>query len=114
VSVVNHTAPVARRAEVMAVHVIPRACMSLASLFGQHTGDEIDKFRACAWTPGPGGVPLLDDCPVRFVGRILDAVELGDHTGYLLDPVLAEGQAATVGDYVRFQDVKDMDPGHPA
>jgi flavin reductase (DIM6/NTAB) family NADH-FMN oxidoreductase RutF len=113
VSAINHTARVASKADVMAVHVVPRAAMPLASLFGQQTGDEIDKFAECSWTSGPGGVPLLDDCPARIVGRIVDAVDLGDHRGYVLAPVLAEGRVSS-DDYLRFQDLKDMQPGHPA
>jgi flavin reductase (DIM6/NTAB) family NADH-FMN oxidoreductase RutF len=113
-SAINHTAQVASRAELLAVHVVPRAALPLASLFGQQTGDELDKFATCAWTSGPGGVPLLDDCPVRFVGRIVDAVDLGDHRGYVLDPVLSEGRASALDGYLRFQEVKDMLPGHPA
>jgi flavin reductase (DIM6/NTAB) family NADH-FMN oxidoreductase RutF len=112
VSVKNHTAGVAARAEHLAVHVIPRTAFGLAELFGETTGDEVDKFERCGWAPGPGGVPLLDDCPARFVGRILDRVTtLGDHTGYVLEPVLAEGLAA---DYVRFSDTKGFAPGHDA
>ena len=74
------------------MHVIPRDCDEMARLFGHETGDDVDKFAVCAWTRGPGGVPLLDACPVRFVGRVLDRRDLGDHTGYVLEPVLAEGR----------------------
>jgi flavin reductase (DIM6/NTAB) family NADH-FMN oxidoreductase RutF len=114
ISIENHTARVAAHAEHLAVHVIPRDRMDLAVLFGHETGDDVDKFADCHWTPGPGGVPLLDGCPIRFVGRILDRVSLGDHTGYVLEPIAAEGSAGSPGDYLRFQDVKDLDPGHPA
>jgi flavin reductase (DIM6/NTAB) family NADH-FMN oxidoreductase RutF len=114
ISVQNHTARIASRAQHLAVHLIPRERMDLAVLFGHETGDEVDKFADCQWTPGPDGVPLLDACPVRFVGRIGDRVTLGDHTGYLLEAVVAEGSASGPGDYVRFQDVNDLDPGHPA
>lgn len=113
ISVANHTAPVAERADFLAVHLIPRDRLAMAVLFGHETGDMVDKFTACTWEPGPGGVPMLDDCPVRFVGRILDRVALGDHIGYELEPVLAEG-GGEPGDYIRFQDVEDLDPGHPA
>jgi flavin reductase (DIM6/NTAB) family NADH-FMN oxidoreductase RutF len=114
ISIENHTARVATRAEHLAVHLIPRERIDMAVLFGHETGDDVDKFADCRWTPGLGGVPLLDACPVRFVGRILDRVPLGDHTGYVLEPIAAEGSAAAPTDYVRFQDVKDLDPGHPA
>jgi flavin reductase (DIM6/NTAB) family NADH-FMN oxidoreductase RutF len=114
ISVENHTARVALRAHALALHVIPLDQLDLAKLFGQETGDAVDKFSRCAWSPGPDGVPLLDACPTRFVGRIVERVALGDHTGYVVDPVLADGPAPGPGDYVRFQDVRDLDPGHPA
>jgi flavin reductase (DIM6/NTAB) family NADH-FMN oxidoreductase RutF len=114
ISVENHTAGVAARAEHLAVHLVPRSELDLAVLFGHETGDDVDKFALCEWAPDDRGVPLLEACPVRFVGRILGRHALGDHTGYLLEPVLAEGRAAAPGDYVRFQDVDHLDPGHPA
>jgi flavin reductase (DIM6/NTAB) family NADH-FMN oxidoreductase RutF len=114
ISVENHTAQVAARAEHLAMHVVPRERIDLAVLFGHETGDDVDKFAECDWTPGPGDVPLLDACPARLAGRVLDRYALGDHTGYLLEPLIAEGRAPAPGDYVRFEDVKDLDPGHPA
>jgi flavin reductase (DIM6/NTAB) family NADH-FMN oxidoreductase RutF len=114
ISIENHTARVATRAEHLAVHLIPRERTDMAVLFGQETGDDVDKFADCRWTPGPGGVPLLDACPTRFVGRILERVPLGDHTGYVLEPIAVQGSATAVAGYLRFQEVRDLDPGHPA
>ena len=51
---------------------MPEEAEDLVELFGGETGDEIDKFERCAWRPGPGGTPLLDGCPNRFVGRVLE------------------------------------------
>ena len=65
----NHTYRVARHAELLAVHFVPADAEPLAELFGGETGDRVDKFARCEWHPGPGGVPLLADCPNRFVGR---------------------------------------------
>lgn len=113
VSSVNHTAGVAARAAHLAVHLVPRDRDDLASLFGEETGDMVDKFSRCRWSSGPGGVPLLDDCAARFLGAILDRVPLGDHVGYVLDPVEAAGTVRPDG-YVTFRDVRGMDAGHPA
>jgi flavin reductase (DIM6/NTAB) family NADH-FMN oxidoreductase RutF len=88
----NHTYPVAMRSAVLGVHLLSRAEREreLASVFGEETGDEVDKFASLSWHPGAGGVPLLDDLPNRFVGRVLERVALGDHTGFLLEPWLAQ------------------------
>jgi flavin reductase (DIM6/NTAB) family NADH-FMN oxidoreductase RutF len=108
----NHTYRVAGDAETMAIHLVPATATELAELFGGETGDEIDKFERCAWHAGPGGVPLLDDCPSRFVGHILERVDFGDHTGMVLEPFFAE--ESEDGGHLDFHRAKRIDPGHPA
>ena len=63
ISKANHTYKLARRAPVLALHIIGPAQHDLAELFGGETGDDVDKFADCRWRPGPGGVPLLTECP---------------------------------------------------
>lgn len=106
----NHTHRVASRAPVLAVHFPTPAERPLANLFGEQTGDEIDKFARCAWTPGVDGVPLLDEVGSRFVGRVTERIELGDHTGFVLEVL----DAATQDGFepLMFQSVQDMRPGH--
>ncbi|MEO3785069.1 flavin reductase family protein [Actinocorallia sp. B10E7] len=112
---VNHTFGVAARADFLGVHVLEQGDpgqIALARLFGERTGDEIDKFTRCAWTEGADGVPLLSDARRRMVGRVLDRVDLGDHVGHLLEPVHMEvdGRGAPLG----LAEVLGMDAGHPA
>jgi flavin reductase (DIM6/NTAB) family NADH-FMN oxidoreductase RutF len=111
-SVANHTYQVARQAELLAVHVLDKDDHDLAELFGGRTGDEVDKFAKCRWTPGPDGVPLLEDCPRLLVGRIADRQPLGDHVGFLLDPLRVESYDG--GPALDYEQVEDVDPGHPA
>jgi len=108
----NHTHPVALEAGVLAVHVLARSQRALAELFGETTGDEVDKFSRCVWEPGPEDVPLLADAARVMVGRVVKKVDLGDHTGFLLSPLQTRGGEAT--DLLSFSDVKDFDAGHPA
>jgi flavin reductase (DIM6/NTAB) family NADH-FMN oxidoreductase RutF len=108
----NHTYRVARGAELLAVHVLDDDQHDLAELFGGETGDRTDKFSACSWSAGPGGVPVLADCPSYVVGRILEQQPLGDHVGFLLEPVAVHG--ADDPDPLTLDDVEDVDPGHPA
>lgn len=108
----NHTHRVVAESTAVAVHVLSPEQTDLASLFGEVTGDDRDKFAECRWRPGPGGVPLLDGCPRHLVGRILDRVPFGDHTGLLLEPVqvaVSDGPVA-----LTLQDAQDLDPGHSA
>jgi len=116
ISVENHTHRVAAAAELLAVHFPTPDHMALAEVFGEETGDEVDKFAEVAWTPGPGGVPLLDGVPDRFVGRILDRAATGDHTLHLLEPLDGPGATSTSDEWrqLGFQRAKPLEPGHPA
>jgi flavin reductase (DIM6/NTAB) family NADH-FMN oxidoreductase RutF len=108
----NRTYRVAQAAGSMAVHLVPEAATELAELFGGETGDEVDKFERCSWRPGPGDVPLLDDCPNRFVGRIIERLDFGDHTGMVLDPFYADEDE--VSGQLGFHRAKRIEPGHEA
>ena len=62
-STANLTYRIAVSSPRLAVHLVPADRHDLALLFGGETGDDTDKLSDVAWTAGPGGVPLLDDCP---------------------------------------------------
>jgi flavin reductase (DIM6/NTAB) family NADH-FMN oxidoreductase RutF len=108
----NHTLRTALGAELLAVHVLDDDQHELAELFGGETGDQTDKFSRCSWRAGPGGVPLLDDCPAYVVGRILEHRALGDHVGFLLEPIAVA--ADEDGHPLTLDDAEDVEPGHPA
>jgi flavin reductase (DIM6/NTAB) family NADH-FMN oxidoreductase RutF len=112
-SVKNHTYRVATRAERLAVHVLHDHDDATAQLFGAKTGDEVDKFALTSWHAGPGGVPVLDAARAWFAGPILEIVDLGDHHGFLLDPVDGDGGDADPGTF-SFQEARDIKAGHPA
>jgi flavin reductase (DIM6/NTAB) family NADH-FMN oxidoreductase RutF len=107
----NRTYRVAREAQTLAVHVVPAGRRDLAELFGGTTGDTADKLGRCAWHPGPGGAPVLDDCPEWFAGRVLEQVRGGDHVGFVLEPVGGDGDG---GEALTFQRTRDIAPGHEA
>lgn len=112
ISVENHTHRLALAADLLAVHLLSPDQHTLAELFGGETGDEVDKFDQCSWRPGPGGVPVLDDCPRVLVGRPWQRLDFADHTGFVLDPVSVTARGSEPG--LTFHDVQDVDPGHPA
>ncbi len=113
ISDVNHTSEIARRAEILAVHVLREGDDELARHFGERTGDEVDKLAGQAWDPGPGGVPILTRCD-WFVGRVVDRIRgaSGDHLGHVLEPIEV---SCTRGHYevLSYGQVLDLDPGHP-
>ena len=57
----NRTFRVAAEAAVLVVHLVPSEATELAALFGEQTGDEVDKFERCSWKPGPEGAPVLEE-----------------------------------------------------
>jgi flavin reductase (DIM6/NTAB) family NADH-FMN oxidoreductase RutF len=108
----NHTHRVATGANVVAVHFVPRRAEALARLFGGCSGDDVDKFARCAWQPGLGGLPILQECGNWFVGRVLERLDFGDHVGFLLEPVAAHREAGE--SYFTLHQARHIEPGHPA
>jgi flavin reductase (DIM6/NTAB) family NADH-FMN oxidoreductase RutF len=108
----NRTYRVAGGAEVLAVHFLPADAEDLAELFGGETGDQVDKFARCQWSEGPGGVPLLDRCRNRFVGKVLQRTDGGDHVAFVLEPVAAE--KGHPGEQFPFHRARRIEPGHEA
>ncbi|MDT5235844.1 MAG: hypothetical protein QOF47_1831 [Mycobacterium sp.] len=109
----NHTYRVAQRAGHLAVHLVPRQHCELARLFGSETGDRTDKFARCAWHSGPHGLPVLEDAAGWFVGEVRNRYDVGDHVGFLLEPVAGDAPDK-FEQLVTFSDVRDLDPGHDA
>jgi flavin reductase (DIM6/NTAB) family NADH-FMN oxidoreductase RutF len=108
----NHTYRIAQQASLLAVHGLAEGQRHLAELFGTRTGDEVDKFTQCSWRAGPGGVPVLTECPRWFVGEIQDTAVWGNHTGFLLTP--RETGDPTGVSPLMFSAVRDLTAAHPA
>lgn len=109
----NHTFRVAVFAETIAVHFLTAADVDLATRFGTVSGDDVDKFEAEAWRPGPGGVPLLDACPNRIIGRKMALLDTrSDHVCVVLDPV--ESAYVPPFEPLRLRDVVHLRAGHEA
>ena len=58
------------------------------------------------------GVPLLEACPNRFVGRVSERHRTGDHVLFLLTPITA--QYAPPLWPLSFKGAEAIDPGHDA
>ncbi|MEU7011046.1 flavin reductase family protein [Streptomyces sp. NPDC046332] len=111
----NHTYRVACRSAYLAVHVLSHEHRETARLFGEETGDRVDKFTRASFSPSEyAGVPVLDDCVAWFVGRVEARLEGGDHVGFLLAPVSESPPGDPGAGVIRLSDVVDFSPGHPA
>jgi len=112
ISRANHTFAVARRASVLAVHLLSADDGDLAELFGGRTGDSVDKFELCECQPGPGGAPILTRCSDWFAGRVLSRFEAGDHDAFVLEPVAGDAGGGDARPFTSLQ-AASIQPGHP-
>lgn len=107
----NHTYEVALRSDSLAVHILGEGQLGLARLFGEETGDHVDKFADLRANPGVLGAPVLEEVAWHFEGAVLQVLDLGDHSGFLLDPLTwSRGAARGV---LRFGDIQ-LTAAHPA
>ena len=112
ISKVNHSFPVAERSSGMGLHLLGADQADMARLFGEETGDVVDKFAAVDWRLGSTGAPLLVDTAVSMEGRILGHFSVGDHEGFLVRAVRAvEGDRDGL---LTYRGAPHFQPGHPA
>jgi flavin reductase (DIM6/NTAB) family NADH-FMN oxidoreductase RutF len=110
----NRTTRVASTATTLVVHLPRRDDEATVRLFGEETGDDVDKFARCDWRPGPGGVPVLDGLD-WFAGTIADRFDVGDHVAHLLDVITGAGSAEHLGEpSYDLRAAQKLDPGHDA
>lgn len=106
----NHTHHHAMASSALAVHVLDEQDRRIAELFGTLTGDEVDKLSLVAWTEGPSGVPIIDDVAGWFAGAVVERIDGGDHTGFVVEPTA--GAKRHDVHQLGYQDVQRLDPGH--
>jgi flavin reductase (DIM6/NTAB) family NADH-FMN oxidoreductase RutF len=107
----NRTYRVALLTDTLAAHYLSRDHLELARLFGEETGDDVDKFARCQWSPGPAGTPILSGVRGWVAGPVLERFDVGDHTAFLVEPMAGE-VGDDSGPPLGFQQVRGFDPGH--
>jgi flavin reductase (DIM6/NTAB) family NADH-FMN oxidoreductase RutF len=112
VSKVNHTFPVAEGSTGLGLHLLGTDQRELASLFGEETGDVVDKFSGLSWSTAVTGAPILAECAGWIDGSVIDRVDGGDHEAFVV-AVVAGGPGSHDG-RLMLSDVSDFNPGHPA
>jgi flavin reductase (DIM6/NTAB) family NADH-FMN oxidoreductase RutF len=112
VSKVNHTFGVAERAAGMGLHLLGEDQVDYARLFGEETGDLVDKFASVDWRLGSTGAPLLVEAAVSLEGQILGHFSVGDHEAFLMRAVrsVAGGHPGLL----MYRNTPPLEPGHPA
>jgi flavin reductase (DIM6/NTAB) family NADH-FMN oxidoreductase RutF len=109
----NRTYRTAQRAGSLVVHFLSTGDEPLARLFGEQTGDDVDKLAQCSWRPSADGTPVLDGCRGWATGEVLTRTDVGDHVGYLLQISDAETRDDGSPPF-GYQLARNFRPGHPA
>jgi flavin reductase (DIM6/NTAB) family NADH-FMN oxidoreductase RutF len=112
ISKLNHTLAVAERSPSMGLHLLGADQSATARLFGEETGDVVDKFADVDWRLGSTGAPLLVDSAVSMEGQVLGHFSVGDHEAFLVRAVraVAGGHAGLL----TYRSAPPLHPGHPA
>jgi flavin reductase (DIM6/NTAB) family NADH-FMN oxidoreductase RutF len=107
----NYTYRVALQSSHLVIHFLTADDLPLAELFGTKTGDTVDKFAGLPVDSGPGGAPVLRQCPNWLaVRRIALLDEGGDHVCLTTEPVAA--QAAGPFRPLRISQAAHLRAGH--
>ena len=112
ISRLNHTLGVAVRSSAMGLHLLGEDQLDMARLFGEETGDEVDKFAGVDWRIGTTGAPLLADVSVALEGTILGHFSVGDHEAFLVRAVRAVGGPGC--GLLTHRTSPQLHPGHPS
>ncbi len=110
ISKVNHTFAIAERASGLALHLLGADQQRMASLFGERTGDDTEKFNGLEWTSGVTGAPRIRDCAAWVEGPILNHMSAGDHEAFLI--AISEGGPGPRQGLFLSSEATDFDPGH--
>jgi flavin reductase (DIM6/NTAB) family NADH-FMN oxidoreductase RutF len=112
ISTANFTYEVARGSSALGLHLLGEGQHALASLFGEETGDRVDKFAQCPWHRGRDGSPILEECAAWIEGRIIERHPLGDHMGALVSP--SDGGPGNERGLFTLSQATGIKAGHPA
>jgi flavin reductase (DIM6/NTAB) family NADH-FMN oxidoreductase RutF len=111
ISKINHTFGTAQTSTGLALHLLGADQRDLASLFGERSGDTVDKFERVAWSRGITGAPILTECAAWVEGSVVDRMSGGDHEAFLI--LVESGGAGTHQGRFMWRDAMDFEPGHP-
>ena len=112
ISKANHTHRALLHSPHVAIHFLTKDDRDLAHLFGELSGDEVDKFALCDATIHETGVPVLERCQYRIIARRATLLEDdGDHACVMVEPL----EVSTGKNFValRLSDLTELVAGHP-
>jgi flavin reductase (DIM6/NTAB) family NADH-FMN oxidoreductase RutF len=111
ISKLNHTFGTARSSGGLGLHVLGSDQRSVASHFGELTGDEVDKFEGITWAPGRTGAPILTECAAWIEGPTIGRMDGGDHEAFLIS--VQDGGGGGHEGCFTWRDASGFKAGHP-
>ena len=91
VSKVNHSHDLAYRSGLLTVHLLRQDQWQLIWQLGLQSGRDGDKLKGLEVRTGETGCPYLADAIAAFEGRVINAMDAGAATFFLLDVVAVHG-----------------------
>ena len=107
-----HAAGGRARATGMGLHLLGEDQEDMARLFGEETGDLVDKFAAVDWRLGSTGAPLLVESAVCLEGQTL-----GHSRSAITRASCCAAVCSVAGGHaglLTYRDAPPLEPGHPA
>ena len=112
VSKANVTYGIAERSKSLALHLLGSDQGDVASLFGEVSGHEAEKFAKVEWSRGVTGAPVLADCAAWVEGSIINRMSSGDHEAFLMS--VTDGGVGNHTGRFMLHDAGDFEAGQPA
>ncbi len=86
----NYTHQFITGSNALAVHLLRKDQLGLVRNFGFYTGRERDKFSGVNYRVGKTGSPVIPDTHSYAEGKVINKMDGGDMTGFLVDVVDGE------------------------
>ncbi len=104
----NHTHSFIIESRTLAVHLLKKDQIDLVRNFGFYTGRDRDKFADVRTSPGRNGSPIIGDIHSYVECSVLNAMDGGDMTAFLVSADYGEGVRG--GDWMTLSDFYDLAP----
>lgn len=83
----NYTHEFIYNSKKLCIHLLRRDQLSLVKNFGFYTGREVEKFKGIEYRTEVTGSPILEDCHSYAECEVINAMDGGDMTPFLLNVV---------------------------
>lgn len=105
----NHTHDLIASGGVLAINFLEQNQLPLIWELGMRSGRDVDKLQDVPYATGATGSPLLENCFGHLDCRVINAMDGGDMTAFLVDVVSAKTNG---GERMTWRDARPRIPQH--